>query len=397
MFRSVVLAGALWVTACASEPVSGAPPAADTPAPAYALSEKMQEAREYLFSYAELFLADPEAPESASTYNQAIATLGREDLIALIPEKHRWYQNADCTEDLRPALTGIEELLNNHTLVILNESHSRPRHRVFIGEVIERLRASGFTHYAAETLSIEGAARASGQTIASDGWYTHDPVHARMLEDIRSSGMVLVAYEQREDQGRGEEGPSIEESMARREEAQAVNLIEAVLGAAPETRMVVHVGYSHAEEVPFHMAYMAARLKEKTGIDPLTLDLTKCAPGGGEAALTDKFSRRGEPAPMGTDLVVRLPEITFTQGRPDYRRVQGARGVPVPEALKPVSGIVMIEARQTGEGDDVVPADRLLLQPGEEIPLILPPGEYSVAAFDGQGLVAGPMTISVQP
>lgn len=396
MFRSVALAGALWVTACVSEPVSEvAPPAADTLPPAYALSEKMQEARSYLFSHAELFLADPTSAESAGGYNQAVTMLGREDLMALVPEKNRWHQNAVCTEDLRPALTGIEELAKSHTLVIINESHSRPRHRVFIGEVVERLRAAGFTHYAAETLSIEGAARASGQTIASDGWYTHDPVHARMLEDIRASGMALVAYEQREDQGRGDEEPSIEESMARREEAQAVNLIEAVLGAAPETRMVVHVGYAHAEEVPFHLAYMAARLKEKTGIDPLTLDLTQCAPSGGEAVLTDKLSRWGKPASIGTDLAVRLPEVTFTQGRPNYRRVQGARDVPVPKGLKPVSGIVMIEARQTGEGDEIVPVDRLLLQPDEEVPLILPPGDYAVAAFDGEGLVAGPVPISV--
>lgn len=400
MFGYLALAGALCLAACTSaRPPHPLAPEGDTPAAGYAVIESMNTARGILFADAALFLDDPEAPESAGGYNQALTMLGREDLLDLIPERNRWFQNAECSEDLRPALAGIDALAKRHTLVIINESHSRPWHRIFIGEVVERLRAAGYTHYAAETLSIEGARRASGLTVANDGWYTHDPVHARMLEDIRAAGMVLIAYEQREDQGPGRQDLPMDERIAAREEAQALNLIEAVLGEAPDTRMIVHVGYAHATEFTPDdgMDWMAARLKEKTGIDPLTLDLTQCAPGGSEAVITDRLSRGGEPGSIVADLVVRLPEVTFTQGRPDYRRADGARDVAVPEALRSFAGHVIIEARRVGESDDIVPVDRLLLRPGESLPLILPPGDYAVAAFDGEGVVAGPVALSVTP
>ena len=70
----------------------------------------------------------------------------------------------------------------------------------------------------------------------------------------------------------------------------------------------------------------------------------------------------------------------------------------MPDSLRPAEGLAIIEARRAGDGDEVVPIDRLLLQPGEDtIPLILPPGDYVVAAFNDERLVAGPVNLSVTP
>ncbi len=398
MFRFFLLTVAFSLSACAMSSNS-VPAASNVPVSAYSISEKMQEAREFLYSHAETFLADPDARGFESGYDQAVTMLGRDDLMALIPPEDSWHQKRDCSKGGRPALAGIGDLAKDHTLVIINESHSRPRHRAFIAEVVEMLWADGFTHYAAETLSVEGAKQPIGPAMVGQGWYIHDPVFARMLEDIRASGMVLVAYEQSEDQALTDEGASIAEIVAVREEAQALNLIDAVMGEAPETRMVIHVGYGHAEEFSLgEIAMMAARLKEKTGIDPLTIDLTACASGGSEPLLTAILEDRPVMEWSGMDVAVQFPELAFTANRPDYRRSAYTRDIAVPESLRPVEGLAIIEARRAGDGDEVVPIDRLLLQPGEDsIPLILPPGEYVVAAFNGEGLVAGPMNLSVTP
>ncbi len=398
MLRFLFVAGALSLSACAPSS-SVVPPASETPSATYSISETMQEARGFLYSHSLSFLAEPDARGFGSGYNQAVTMLGRDDLMALIPPEDTWHRTKDCSKGGRPALAGIGELAKDHTLVIINESHSRPRHRAFIAEVVEMMRAEGFTHYAAETLYVEGAQQAEGPATAEHGWYIQDPVFARMLEDIRDSGMVLVAYEQREDQALTDVGASIEEIIAVREEAQALNLISAVLGDAPETRMVIHVGYGHAEEIRHDdFAAMAARLKEKTGIDPLTIDLTACASGGSEPLLTAILEDRAVVEWSGMDVAVQFPELVFTANRPDYRRSADTRDIAVPDSLRPEEGLVIIEARRAGDGDEVVPIDRLLLQPGEDaIPLILPPGDYVVAAFNGDGLTAGPVSLSVTP
>jgi hypothetical protein len=398
VFRILFVAGALSLSTCAPSS-SVVPEVGETPAAEYRISEKMQEAREFLYTHAETFLADPDARGFGSGYDQAVTMLGRDDLMALIPPEDSWHQKRDCSKGGRPALAGIRDLAKDHTLVIINESHSRPRHRAFIDEVVEMLWADGFTHYAAETLSVEGAQQAEGPAKAGQGWYTQDPVFARMLEDIRASGMVLVAYEQREDQALTDEGASIGEMVAAREEAQALNLIAAVLGEAPKTRMVIHVGYGHAEEFSLgEIAMMAARLKEKTGIDPLTIDLTACAAGGSEPLLTANLEDRLVMEWSGMDVAVQFPELTFTASRPDYRRSLGTQDIAVPDSLRPAEELVIIEARRAGDGDEVVPIDRLLLQPGEDaIPIILPPGDYVVAAFNDERLVAGPVNLSVTP
>lgn len=219
-----------------------------------------------------------------------------------------------------------------------------------------------------------------------------------MLEHIRASGMVLVAYEQTEEQRLKDEGATIEEIVAVREEAQAQNLIDAVLGHAPETRMIIHVGYGHIAEVKnSDIAMMVTRLKEKTGIDPFTIDLVYCGSVSGEPQITSLINGRPSSESSGTDMAVRLTEVTYTAGRPDHRRTADTRDTPVPTELRPAEGLAIIEARLIGQGDEVIPMDRLLLRPDEDIPLILPPGTYSVAAFNGEGLSAGPVRISVTP
>lgn len=156
MCRFLFAAGSLSLSACAPSS-SVMPEVGESPAAEYLISEKMQEAREFLYSHAETFLADPGARGFGSGYDQAVTMLGRDDLMALIPPEDSWHQKRDCCKGGRSALAGIRDLAKDHTLVIINESHSRPRHRAFIDEVVGMLRAEGFTHHAAETLSVEGA------------------------------------------------------------------------------------------------------------------------------------------------------------------------------------------------------------------------------------------------
>lgn len=124
---------------------------------------------------------------------------------------------------------------------------------------------------------------------------------------------------------------------------------------------------------------MAARLKEKTRINPLTISQTTCR-GGSE---TMRLATLPSDQPAGTfDLIIDHPTERFTRGRPDWRKMAGDRIITIPRKLQPAKGWRVIEARPLGEPDTSVPIDRVAIRPGEDIGLLLPPGRYHVRAID---------------
>jgi hypothetical protein len=53
----------------------------------------------------------------------------------------------------------------------------------------------------------------------------------------------------------------------------------------------------------------------------------------------------------------------------------------VPRRLKRPAERIIVEARNAADPADAVPVDRVLIDPGEDIPLLLPPGRYKVRAW----------------
>ncbi len=102
--------------------------------------------------------------------------------------------------------------------------------------------------------------------------------------------------------------------------------------------------------------WRAARLKEKTGIDPLTVSQTTCRRGSG----TVHLSALPSDQPAGTlNLVVDLPPT-----------------------LRPIKGWRVIEARSVGEAVTSVPFDRVAIRPGVNVALMLPLGRYGLTIID---------------
>jgi len=63
---------------------------------------------------------------------------------------------------------------------------------------------------------------------------------------------------------------------------------------------------------------------------------------------------------------------------PAFRRPTGAE---IPAGLRRPGEAAIYEARAESEPDTAVPFDRLLLRPGEDLPLLLPPGRYRVTVW----------------
>lgn len=358
------------LSACATAPMMERAPEREPPLPASVL---------------EVALAPP-SEDDGGMRAQYLSMLGREDLVERTTPRTcaplaRNGAAVDPVEEIARRAPGVR-------VVIVNEDHSRPQHRAFIEAVALRLHQDGFSIYAAETFLPAVQEQHSWPTL-SDGFYATEPVFGMLLRRARAAGYTFVAYE---DLSGLREGATQQEQIAWREAMQARN-IQRILEADPDARLFIHVGFAHLLERPDGRGniWMAQRLKQATGIDPLTIHQTGYA--SGETQFT--FCDPAQTPSLSVDYLVGSPEVTFENGRPSWRQRAGQRPVAVPPVLLSPTLNTIVEARPAREPDEAVPVDRLLLRPGEMLPLLLAPGRYRVESWTQASGYSPPVAIDV--
>lgn len=303
------------------------------------------------------------------------------------------------------ALETIASAAKGRRIVILNEAHHVSACRAFATDVARALRAEGFNWLAAETFSNDPeqrfAARVDGgEPISTDlGYYLCDPVFADLVREARANGFTFAAYEQRDDQAAAPEAERAARISAR-EEAQTLNLIAGVLEKDPRARLMVYCGYAHAAKAPLgDLSWMAARLKAKTGIDPLCIEQSGGFLGADTDANTQAIVERFEPSrplavfrPDGAaltgrfsgavDIAVYHPRPTEIEGRPRWLataagRRRSAFGL---SETAPVGGLLQAVPRaEIMRSPAVIPADQYLVKTeAKQAVFFLRPGAYEV-------------------
>ncbi|ANC87329.1 hypothetical protein [Sphingomonas sp. NIC1] len=332
---------------------------------------------------------DPAHPLAGDPNLQTFSLFGREDLIAASSDDYRPTHCAPAKDTTDP-LTAIIQAARKTSIVIINESHERSEHRGFTTALLAPLHAEGYTTLALEALAhpepdtpkqyLPSFQRDPGLPYLEDedGFYLGEAAFGRLGRTAKRLGYALVPYEAHYDPATAK--LSQKERIGIREEGQA-NTLAAWVAAHPGAKLLVHVGYHHAIEVPTAdgLRWMATRLKAKTGIDPLTISQTTCHGGGS----TTRLAALPADEPPGTfDLVVDHPTARFVRGRPAWRIAAGDTPVSIPAQLRPTTGWRVIEARPDGEPPASVPMDRVAIRPGEDIALMLPPGRYRLRVLD---------------
>ncbi len=335
----------------------------------------------------------PVGEEDGGRSSQKWSMLGREDKGAQSGDAE--YAAMPCPANpnykagLNNVIAAIAERAAFHRIIIINESHTVTRHRETVRQLLPKLRAQGYTVFAAETFSnsvVGKTAIAEHADLAwvhrTDGYYSNEPVFGRLIRRAKSLGFKLAAYEDIHDPN-DVKTYTVDEDIARRENGQARNLASLLKTMAQNEKLIVYAGYSHAKEVPDvtrsgkETTWMAARLKAITGLDPLTVSQTGCRSKGGVSFLA---KTPDGPRANFYDLIISHPQETFINYRPNWRRNGSDIEVRIPLALKPVHHPFVIEAFLHGEPFDAVPMDRIYVEPGEDVPLLLPPGRYLVRA-----------------
>lgn len=179
----------------------------------------------------------------------------------------------DTMVSMIPAKEEILRKVDSQKIVMFNEEHHNPFHRLFLETLLKDLKEKGFTVLAVETLSWKDIKlNDRGYPISISGTYTVEPYFANLIRTALRLGYKVLPYESIS---------SIGETIKSREKNQANNLANIV--NKEKGNVLIFAGYDHISEIPISSnhggqnEWMASILKKKLTIDPLTIDQTEMA------------------------------------------------------------------------------------------------------------------------
>lgn len=310
--------------------------------------------------------------------------------------------------DALPAAPAIAQAATGRRLVLINEAHHDAHTRELVLQLLPRLRALGFDHFAAEALTEDGKTLAQrGYPLVSSGTeYLHEPLYGEIVREAIRLGYTLVPYDPTD--------PAPDRDLA-----QAENLYQRVFAHNPSARLFALVGYAHLDKAPGELGPvtpMAMRLKALTGIEPLSIDQTmfreirpepphsiyRWVAAAWPSHTPVVLQVQGEDAlwsadPKRYDISVILPPA-YGRKRPDWLTLGGTRhAYPITTALCANHLPCLVEARHADESADAVAADRYaFFQAPANSRLYLHPGGYQLRASDAAGRTLGTWSINVK-
>jgi hypothetical protein len=334
------------------------------------------------------------------------------------------------------AVDAIAALAAQRRIVMINEAHHDAHTRQLTLELLPRLRALGFTYFAAEALGENDPDLAKrGYPVRKSGTeYLREPLYGDILREAVRLGFTLVPYDNAL-------------TGQARETAQAEALYRKVFAKDPNARLFVHAGYAHIDKVPGRLGEwhpMAMQLEKLTGLVPLSIDQTDFLETGLDAS--DAYHRlahafpsdrpevllnrqTGQPwsaRPAAYDVNVILPatlsleafgkykyggRVDYEQaGLPhvlDYNEMRRAGWLSLDGKRRPYAidtglcrGSIpcVVDAYYLGEPNDATAADRYaFMGPTETSKLYLRPGSYRLRASDSDGRTLSESTIEIAP
>lgn len=328
----------------------------------------------------------------------------------------------DGSYRMRRADEVIPELAKGRKAVFFNEAHSAPITRTLTVQLLAKLREQGFNYFAAETLyTTDKDLQKRGYPTEKSGFYTMEPIYGEMVRAAIRLGYKVVAYDA-ENAGLGDA----------RERAGAESLYSQVFKHDPNARLVVNAGFSHIQKTGIYLggSSMAEFFQKISGIEPLAIEqtmliqharsdqdhpyylaATQAQHAGHPFVFMNDAGKAWTLKPGQYDASVFFPPDTIAENRPEWPNLGGTR-LPYP-----VSGDIcrnqfpcLVEARYEKEGDDAIPADRVVLEivdlnapmsqrvvtthRSAQSRLYLYPGTYRLSAVDRAGRILSLSTIT---
>ncbi|MGH1385085.1 hypothetical protein [Kordia sp.] len=290
----------------------------------------------------------------------------------------------------------VSEAAKNQ-LVIINEAHHNSAHRMFTKSLLKELYDLGYRYVALEALGngkyLDPELNTRKYPAQETGNYIKDPQFGALVRTALALGFTVLPYEE-----------TTNVNGKQREISQAKN-IQKILEKDSKAKILIHCGFDHVLEGK-HRSWekaMAERLKEYTGIDPLTIHQVKYSERGNSknnhpmlkafdiktsAVLLDKndtpfkYTRRE----AWSDIAVFHPNTTYIDNRPNWLFTNENQQVNIDLEPIKIDFPIMILAYKKGENiKTAVPVDIAEAATKDSVCVIgLQKGNYEIVVTNGK-------------
>lgn len=290
---------------------------------------------------------------------------------------------------LIPAREYIIQQAKKAPLVIINEAHHLPSHRMFTRSLLQDLYDNGYRYLGLEAL-FDPAINQRKFAVQESGYYIQEPEFGNLIYEALRIGYTLFGYE------------AASNKNGKEREIEQAESIQEFIKNNPNGKVLIHCGYAHAfenEYNPWEKA-MAGRLKDMLQVDPFTIDQTmfleKSDPQNNTlftrmnttqqpVVLIDENGAvfRGKNAVKQTDVVVIHPPTVYINQRPSWQ-FQGKEKYTISLAEIQSQLPVLVTAYRVGEYEkNGIPADLIeITNSNSPRDLYLKKGRYTLVFQD---------------
>ncbi|HSD06571.1 hypothetical protein [Flavobacterium sp.] len=152
----------------------------------------------------------------------------------------------------------IAEIAKENQVIMLNEDHYYPKHRLLAMELLETLKVNGYNY-----LSLEGFRESKENMLTpnyGNGIYTDEPYFAHFIRKAFVLGFTVSGHE------------NVDKGVDR-ELGQAKNVMK-ILEKDPKAKIFIYVGHGHLEKANAKPKRLGEYFKELSGINPITINQT---------------------------------------------------------------------------------------------------------------------------
>jgi hypothetical protein len=156
----------------------------------------------------------------------------------------------------------LKKKLKENQVVMFNEAHYNPMHRLRLNELLPFLKEQGFKYLALEALNENSQeTQVRGFPNLYSGFYTNEFQLANLIRRAISLGFTLINYDT--------------ETEDDRDLNQAQNLYNKTIKLDKDAKLVVLAGFDHILENSKSKKYMAEDFLKISGINPFTINQTR--------------------------------------------------------------------------------------------------------------------------
>ena len=159
------------------------------------------------------------------------------------------------------ALNYLIQISKDERVVMINENHYMPHHRIFEEIILDSLYNYGFRYLAMEAIFENDAVLNSrGFATTHTGFYPREPMMANLIRKAIEKGYYVFGYD---------------DFTSDREKNQVLNIYRKTIAEDSLSKVLVLAGFQHIDETEGTKNWMAREFFLLTGIDPLTINQQK--------------------------------------------------------------------------------------------------------------------------